>query len=191
LPIALIQITLRGLFPGYQNWADFLIWLFLFVYGFIFFADPRFQSAFVKQWKFNFIVGVVSFLVMLAAHVNSAANIWVNTSGYSPAYVLYQLLVSIVMWSWMTFVLYFGVRFLNSGNKVIDYCDEAILPFYVLHYPVIVVLAFLSFRWDIHLGVQFLIVSSTALIATLIVYDLFIRRIKFARWLFGMKPLHA
>jgi surface polysaccharide O-acyltransferase-like enzyme len=127
---------------------------------------------------------------MLVASFDGALSSWDTISTYSVGYVLYQLLRSVVTWSWMIFVLYFGMHFLNFSDKVIDYANEAVLPFYVLHYPVIVVIAFLTLAWNINMGVKFLIVSTIALIATLVLFDLCIRRIKVSRWLFGMKSLH-
>lgn len=191
LPIALIQIALRASFPGYQNWGDFFVWLFIFIYGFILYADPRFQSAIQKQWMLMLFIGVTSLLVMLGAYISGVLSSWDTISNFSVGYVLYQLLRSIFTWSWMVFALYFGMRFLNFSNRIIDYCKEAVLPFYILHYPVIVVIAFFTFSWDINMGVKFLIVTTAALITTLVLYDLFIRRINVSRWLFGMKPLHA
>lgn len=189
LPITLIQIALRVPFPGYQNWADFVIWLVIFIYGFILFADPHFKFAVQKQWKIFLLVAVTSLLILLAAYFGGVLGSWGNTSSYTVEYVLYQLLLSIFTWSWLLLVLSFGMGCLNFGNTIIDYCDEAVLPFYVLHYPVIVVIAFFTFSWHIAIGIQFLFVTTTALIATLVVYDLFIRRIKVIRWLFGMKPM--
>src|SRR6266513_3258601 len=135
-------------------------------------------------------VGIASLLIMLVASYTGVLSSWDSISTYSVGYVLYQLLRSIVTWSWMLFVLYFGMRFLNFSDKFIDYANEAVLPFYLLHYPVIVVIAFLTLAWNINMGIKFLFFSTTALIATLVSFDLFIRRIKVSRWLFGMKSLH-
>ncbi len=189
IPIALIQIALRAPFPGYQGWADFFIWLIIFVYGFMLLADSRFTTAILKQGKIALIVGIVSLLTMLIANFAGVLSSWDSMSSYTPGYVLYQLLRSTVTWSWMIFALYFGMRYLNFRNKVIDYTNEAVLPFYVLHHPVIVVIAFYTIPWDINLGIKFLFVSTAALFATLVLYDLLIRRWNVTRWLFGMKPL--
>jgi glucan biosynthesis protein C len=190
VPIALIQIALRAPFPGYQGWADFFIWLFIFVYGFILLADTRFQKAILKQGKIALVVAIISFLTMLVASFAGVLSSWDNITSYTLGYVLYQSLRSILTWSLMIFVLYFGMHLLNASNKVIDYANEAVLPFYILHHPVIVVIAFFTLAWDINMGLKFLIVSTAALIATLLLYDLFIRRINVSRWLFGMKPSH-
>ena len=190
LPIALVQIAFRIPFPGYQNWADFFTWLFIFIYGFILFADPRFKFAIQKQWKLSLFVAMTSLFILLAAYFGGVLGSWSNASRYTGNYVLYQVLLSVLMWSWLLLVLSFCMRCLNFGNALINYCDEAVLPFYVLHYPVIVVIAFFTFSWAIAPGIQFLFVTTTALITTLIIYDLFIRRGKGVRRLLARKPLN-
>jgi hypothetical protein len=189
VPIALIQIALRAPFPGYQGWADFFIWLAVYAYGFILLADTRFTVALQKQEKLALFVGIICLLTMLIANVAGVLNTWENISNYTVGYVLYQLLRSMTTWSWMIFVLYFGMSLFNFRNKIIDYLNEAVLPFYILHHPVIVVIAFYTIPWDIHIGIKFLFVSTAALIATLVLYDLLIRRWNISRRLFGLKPL--
>jgi glucans biosynthesis protein C len=189
IPVALVQVALRAPFPGYQGWSDVFTWLLIFLYGFMLLADPRFELALHKQWKLILAVSIASSLIMLGASFTGALTSWDALSDYSAGYVSYQLLRSIVIWSWMLFALYFGLRVLDFSSKFIDYADEAILPFYVLHHPVIVVTAFLTFTWGLALGVKYLIVSTIALLATLALYELCIRRINVMRWLFGMKLL--
>jgi glucans biosynthesis protein C len=188
IPIALIQIALRAPFPGYQGWADFFIWLVVFVYGFMLLADKRFTAAIQKQGILALLVAVICVLIMVIANFAGVLSAWDAITSYTPGYVLYQLLRSMTTWSLMIFILYFGMRFLNSRNNVIDYANDAILPFYVLHHPVIVVIAYYTIPWDISLGLKFLFVSTAALIVTLLIYDLLIRRWNVTRALFGVKP---
>jgi acyltransferase-like protein len=189
IPIALIQIALRAPFPGYQGWADFFIWLSVYVYGFMLLADKRFTAAIQKQGKLALLVAVTCLLIVVIASFAGVLSSWDSITSYTPGYVLYQMLRSMTTWSSMVFILYFGLRFLNSKNNVIEYANEAVLPFYVLHHPVVVVIAFYSIPWDISLGVKFYFVSTAALIATLVIYDLLIRRWNVTRVLFGLKPL--
>ncbi len=189
IPIALIQIALRAPFPGYQSWADFFTWLIIFVYGFILLADNHFTIAIQKQSKIALIVAIISLSTMFIANFAGVLGSWDSIHSYTPGYVLYQLLRSIVTWSWLIFTLYFGMRFFNFRNKVIDYTNEAVLPFYWLHYPVIVIIAFYTIPWGINMGLKYLFVTTAALVATIALYDLLIRRWTITRWLFGMKPL--
>ncbi len=189
IPLALIQLALRALFPVYQGWTDFLNWFVFFVYGYLFLSDARIMKAIFKQGILALIVGVVSMLTLLLTMYGPVPlRIWEGTASYSLKFELSQLLLTVVAWSWMLFVLYFGQRFLNVSNRLITYINEAILPFYVLHYLMIVVVFFFISPLDIAVMAKFLIVVALALAATLFVYELLIRRVPVARRLFGMKP---
>jgi len=189
LPIALIQIALGPPFPEYPGGAYICSWLVYFVYGYLFLADPRFEKAIRKQGMIALFIGIASLLAIgVMMYAPASMNIWESTPGYSVPYELYQLLSSIAAWSWMIFALYFGMRFLNSGNKIIQYAYEAILPFYILHVFIIVVITFFFVQWEMNIVARYLLVSTLALATTLAVYDLLIRRVSAARWLFGMKP---
>ena len=67
------------------------------------------------------------------------------------------------------------------------YANEAVLPFYVLHQPVIVAIGFFVLGWGLPAIVEYLLISVMALIGTLLVYDLLVRRTPVTRFLFGMK----
>ncbi len=189
IPLALIQLTLRALFSGYQGWADFLNWFVFFVYGYLFLSDARIMKAIYKQGMLALIVGVASmFALLVSMYGPTPLHIWEGTPAYSLKFELSQLLLTVVTWSWMLFVLYFGLRFLNISNRLITYINEAILPLYVLHYLVIVVVFFFISPLDIAVMAKFPIVLALSLAATLIVYELMIRHIPIARRIFGMKP---
>jgi hypothetical protein len=120
----------------------------------------------------------------------SATRSWSRAAipGSLAAYLLYQILWSMAVWSWLIFILYFGMRLLNTDNKVIHYGNEAVLPFYVLHYSVILLTTFYVVQLNIGVGIKLLLVSTCSLLVTLALYELFIRRINALRFLFGMKP---
>jgi glucan biosynthesis protein C len=76
------------------------------------------------------------------------------------------------------------------NNSVLRYSNEAVLPFFVIHHPAIVLIAFYVVQWNLGIGVKWLIISTQALLLILAVYELLIRRVNGIRWLFGMKPRH-
>jgi len=193
LPLVLIQIMLRAPFPGYQSWADFFSWLVIFVYGYILLADPRFAQAIKNHGTIALVVGSVCYLLSMGWDAGGPFKGWPFLNwpaipGSLAAYLLYQVLWSVATWSWIIFILYFGMRLLNSDNKVIRYGTEAVLPFYVLHYPVILLATF--YVAQLHIGVvaKLLLVATCSLLLILAFYELLIRRINALRFLFGMKP---
>ena len=62
------------------------------------------------------------------------------------------------------------------------------LPFYVLHETVIVAVAYVVLSWPIGGGLQYCLIASVSLVATLVLYDLGVRRHPVTRFLFGLKP---
>lgn len=111
-----------------------------------------------------------------------------SISSYTPDALLFQLLLSIYAWAWIVFILSCGIRWLNFNTKRLSEANEAVLPFYVLHQPAIVVIAFFVVQWDMGILPKWLIISTLALALILAVYVLLIRRVNGIRWLFGMKP---
>jgi glucan biosynthesis protein C len=188
LPIALLQIALQVPFPGYQGWADFFSWLVFFLYGYIILSDRRFERAIERQGKIALLSGMACYLVSMVWEFGGFLETWEASPGYSVGYMLYQFLRSAATWSLIVFILYLGVRFLNVSNSIIQYGNEAILPFYVLHYLVILITTFYVVQLSIGIVAQFLIISTGSLMATLALYELVIRRVNAMRWLFGMKP---
>jgi surface polysaccharide O-acyltransferase-like enzyme len=64
-----------------------------------------------------------------------------------------------------------------------------VLPFYVLHETVIVAVAYVVLAWPISGGTQYLLIALLSLAATLLLYDLGVRRNPVTRFLFGLKPI--
>ena len=80
------------------------------------------------------------------------------------------------------------MRFLDYTNKWLKYWREAQLPFFVLHQPVIIVIAFYVVQWDAGILPKLLVVVVSSFLVTIGLYELFIRRIRPVRAFFGMKP---
>jgi len=59
---------------------------------------------------------------------------------------------------------------------------------YVLHQTVIVMLGFYVVQWALPTLLKYLVISFTALVTTLVLYDVGVRRTPVTRVLFGMKP---
>jgi hypothetical protein len=73
-------------------------------------------------------------------------------------------------------------------DRIARYSNRAQLPIYVLHQTVIVIIGLFVVSWNLNLYIKFLIISFSSLAGTLILYDIFVKRTRFTRFLFGMKP---
>jgi surface polysaccharide O-acyltransferase-like enzyme len=96
-------------------------------------------------------------------------------------------LVAVSSWCWTAFVLFIGMRYLNHTNKWLQYGQEAILPFFVVHQPVIVVIAYFVVQWNTGILPKMLAVVLGGFTVSLGLYQFVIRRISPLRAMFGMK----
>jgi hypothetical protein len=69
-----------------------------------------------------------------------------------------------------------------------SYAREAQLPFYVLHFTPIVVIGFFVVQWEVSVLTKFIVISLSSFAATLLLYDIGVRRTRLTCFLFGMKP---
>jgi peptidoglycan/LPS O-acetylase OafA/YrhL len=76
----------------------------------------------------------------------------------------------------------------SRWRHVARYANEAVLPFYVLHEPVIVAAAWVIVRWEVPIEAKYLVLVMVSFAATLGLYEMLIRRFRITRILFGMKP---
>ena len=75
----------------------------------------------------------------------------------------------------------------KPARRLGAYANHAVLPFYVLHETVIVVVAFFVLTWRLGAGAQYLLIALSSLAATLLLYDIGVRRTRVTRFLFGLK----
>jgi len=73
-------------------------------------------------------------------------------------------------------------------RRAARYGNEAVLPFYVLHEPVIVAIAWLIVRWHAPSPAQYVALVVLSFAVTLGLYEALVRRFRLTRVLFGLKP---
>jgi glucan biosynthesis protein C len=187
IPLVLVQLILRPFYPAEHHWADFVYTLVFFVSGYILYADERFSQAIRRDWPFMLIAGILSTLFFFATAAAGVALEWMSTPGI-PQFYLGWSVFSVNSWCWTIFVLYIGMRFLDFSNSFLKYWQDAILPFFLFHQPVIIIIAFYVVQWQASLLVKLPVVVLGSFLVTLGLYELIIRRIKPLGALFGMKP---
>jgi hypothetical protein len=186
LPLALARFALQPFFPDEHDWPDFVYMLLFFVYGYILISDKRFTRAIRLNWLPALILGIASFVYMVWASFADTLMTWLG-SPTSPWFYLSWFVWSLNSWCWSIFVLYVSMQFLNFRNRWLDYGQQAIVPFFLLHQPVIVVIAYFVVQWDAPIIVKLPVVVVGSFAVTIGLYALVIRRIRPLRMLLGMK----
>ena len=90
-------------------------------------------------------------------------------------------------WFWLVALLGFGSKYLCFNNGILKYARVAVLPFYILHQTVIVVIGYYIADWEASVMVKYLTLSTLSFVVIIAIYDLLIRRLNALRLVFGMK----
>jgi glucan biosynthesis protein C len=189
IPLALALIGLRGLFEAQRSWADLLWYAIFFVIGYVVAADKRFSDAIKRHgwvglalWLVGFFGGI-GLLVLVLGY-----DPFPGREPFSLMYVLYQIVWSVSSWSAVVCVLSIGARYLDSNHIVLAYGNEAVLPFYLFHQTIILIVGFFVIRWDMGILPKLLIVATICFPLILLLYELLVRRWNAVRFFFGMRP---
>jgi surface polysaccharide O-acyltransferase-like enzyme len=186
LPLLVIQLSLRPLFPEAYNWQDFFYYLLFFLLGYLFYADERFLRAVRRDWWLALIVGIVTLLGILTTLALGEADTLMDTPS-APGFYLFWVCAVIDAWCWSLFMLSVGMRYLDFSNKWLQHGQAAIVPFYVFHQPIILAIAFYAVRWETGILPKMLAVTLGAFVVTSAIYVLLVRRVAPLRAAFGMK----
>jgi surface polysaccharide O-acyltransferase-like enzyme len=186
LPLLLFQLGLRPFFPDERNWADFFYYLVFLLAGYLLYADERFLRAVQRDRWLVLAAGIAALLGLVAMFAMGEAETLFSTPS-NPGFYLFWALAVVDAWCWSVVMLYAGMRFLDFSNKWTRYGQEAVLPFYVLHQPVIFVIAFYVVQWQAGVSVKMLAVTLGSFVVTAAFYEFVIRRVGLLRALFGMK----
>ena len=189
IPLALALIGLRGLFEGRGSWADFLWYSIYFVIGFVMSGDKRFTDSVKRHgwvclalWLVG-VFGGVGLLVLVLGY-----DPFPGHETFSLMYVLFQIFWSISSWSAVVFMLSLGAKYLNFNHKILAYGNEAVLPFYLFHITIILIVGFFVIRWNMGTLPKFLIVSVISFPLILVLYELLVKPFNAMRFFFGMRP---
>ncbi len=180
IPLIIVNLTLRPIFgSGTQNlisdWANFLFYSLVFLYGFLLVSDGRILLAVQKNRYAALGMAAAATLILLATE-----TIWPALQPSRDA------VVALACWCWLLAIAGFGSLLLNFSNRLLKYASEAVLPVYILHQTVIVTLGYFVIRWNSGVAPKYVFVFLATLVISLVIYEI-VRRIGVARFLFGIK----
>ena len=167
-----------------QNLICFFL---LFVFGFLMVADERITAAIGRQWPALLTLGVAAMAVRVYLHP------W-DADGAHASWLLSfweRWVYEFAVWLMILGLLGLFHRYANRTNRAYAYATESAYPFYVLHQTVLVLIAYEVVRWGVGASLKYTVIALATLAATLLVYEVAVRRWSPVRLLFGMKPRRA
>lgn len=181
IPIMLMEFIV-GLSPdtigmrSFGGWSLFT-YLVIFFLGYILATDERYRPALARLRFFSL---ALSLLLLAIGYSLEMADISIYSYSLAPFRGLNT-------WAWLMTFLGFAIRHLDFSNGFLRYANEAVLPFYILHQTVIVVVGFFIRDWQLAVFPKYLFLATVSFIIIMVLYEFVVKRIEAMRFLFGMK----
>ena len=190
LPFALLLILVDPLGLARPALPEAILRLVMYplfmVYGFLIIADDGIQQAIIRQRRAALILALVSSATMPVIALGIEEWGWELDL---PAFALVMIAAALLSWSYILTILGYGMRYLNANHPLLAYANEAVLPFYILHQPVILIIGYFVIPLALPIAVKYLIIAPLAFGIVLGLYEYGVRRWNLARRVFGMKAL--
>jgi peptidoglycan/LPS O-acetylase OafA/YrhL len=160
---------------SFGGWSP-LTYLVLFILGYFIACHRPFQHSIERLKGVALVLGAIA----------TGVGFLLIQSGHSTYSFVFVMLRGFNVWVWLIAILGFGSRYLDFKNRLLTYANEIVLPFYILHQTVIVILGFLIAPQQVDIMTKYFILSTTSFAIIMLLVQL-IQRFKILRFLFGMK----
>ncbi|MBE9171656.1 acyltransferase family protein [Cyanobium sp. LEGE 06143] len=178
LPLMLSEALLRPRWPGFQNlyddWANLLLYLLYFVYGYLFCHQGGFWVVLDRRRRLLVALAMVGMAVFLALTLSGATP---AAGDESAAAQLFQAFRGWNSWCAVLALVALARRFLKAPHPLVSYGSKAAMPLYLLHQPVLVGLGWWVVPLPLAIGAKFALICAGSLLISLALYEGVIRRL--------------
>jgi peptidoglycan/LPS O-acetylase OafA/YrhL len=149
--------------------------------GFVLVSNSRLQAR-IQSWRWVSLgVGLLfSAVFLFLATQPRYSQLFDELNG--PLYC-------VMSWGWILAFMGFADHRLGFTNPFLKYANEAVLPFYILHQTVLLLVGYFVLQWQIPSFAQWLLIATASFAIIMFVYEFLVRRNNVLRFLFGMKTL--
>jgi glucan biosynthesis protein C len=183
IPVILLSLLDPGTILTARAFGGWSIaaYLLFFLNGFLVVSNDRlYQSIQMTRW-ISLGTGLTVTSLMSAAYFR------LGEPTFGTAY--YTALISafgLCSWLWVLTILGFAARHLRFSNRFLTYSNEAVLPFYILHQPLLLAFGTLFIPASLPDVIKWTLISTAAFVSSASLHEIFIRRTSWIRFLFGL-----
>jgi hypothetical protein len=172
-----------------EDWCYFFYWLCFLLPGFLCIAQPSLMDSLQRNRYTAFLVAFLSIVAINYLRWNDLEP-WDSLTNWKqdPRTYAYLALRAICSWAWVLTAIGYGKQYLDKPHRALNYLNQAVYPFYILHQTIIVILAYYVVQTSDTIGMKYLFIVITTLILSMGIFHLLIRPYPVCRFLFGMKP---
>jgi hypothetical protein len=186
VPFALVQVLLRGRWPGYQNlyddWANFAYYSLFFIAGFLLVRHPAVERRVHAERRRCALIGGAALLGLFLVTREG-----LPPAEASPQWIAFGTLSATAGVCLVGALLGYGARHLRREGRPLDYARDSAMPVYFLHQAAVVLAAAAVVGTSLPVPAKFAAVLGASTVATVGAYHLVVRRSGRLRRLMGAK----
>ena len=167
----------------FYDWANHIRWIGVYFAG----AICGSQQGFWDLLRVRRRTLALTSAALLIAHLASMALDF----GIPWDSIVFNALSGLYGWSVILTLCGYAAEHWNRPSRALSYLNEAILPVYVFHQPVMLVLAYNLFPLRLPVPVEVALLILGTGVGSFLGYEIFARRTRVLRFLFGLRQLPA
>jgi peptidoglycan/LPS O-acetylase OafA/YrhL len=192
IPAIIIYSSMTIKFPEtnnlVQDYCYFLYWLCFMLVGFICVANTSLMDSLERNRRFSLMIAFISIMVINYIRWNDRQP-WDTITNWQtdPRTYAFLALRVVCAWGWVLTAIGYGKRYLNKKHPVLNYLNQAVYPFYILHQTIIVILTYYVVQTTETIGMKYTFTVIVTFLISMSIFHIFIRPYAVTRFLFGMK----
>jgi peptidoglycan/LPS O-acetylase OafA/YrhL len=186
IPLALVHAALRAPGPIEHGWGEFVLFFDFFLAGALLLADQRLVGAVRRDLLPALYLAVAGSVVVGVAIAAGFTDRWSEDPGYSWTSAGIDIVVTVWMWAWMMVALAVGLRAAGLQRPLPPAVGAAAMPFFLVHQPVILAVAFFVVQWPTGIAVKLPAVLGSSLVIS-VALAVGLSRLPYVSTLFGVK----
>jgi glucans biosynthesis protein C len=174
--IVLLEVCLRqrfntGAYVIVGDWANVSVYLSLFLFGYVYAADPRIQEKVKEYYKLSIVFGILGLATLYFVNINSQM-FWSDAPYLG------------VLWVWgkgiyecagIIFLLNFGRLYLNRKSNVLGYLNRGSFTIYIFHFLPVNFFTWIFIRLQMPIFAKYLLVVALSYLTVFCICELWQR----------------
>ena len=188
--LIMYNMVLEPIFPKthalVDDWYNHAYSFTFFMLGYVMVKSPDLWNKIISTRRAWLFLSIISYSLIIY-RFNRLTGLDMD---YSQSSMIVKIALQSI-WSfnklfWLLMIIGYSGKYLNKRSPILSYLNEAILPWYILHQSIIIIVAMILASYSLGQVVEPLLVIILTFTLCAVCYDL-IRRTNLTRFMFGMK----
>ena len=167
---------------GFGGWPV-TVYMLIFIFAVFLHSNKNCKEIILRYYRTALLFAVICTAILVYFWIGKYLEY------LSTRYTIMQGICGFASWCFIIGLHGLFLKRFSFKNKILSYANEAVLPFYIIHQTVIIVIGYFVVMLESPVILKYLLIIFISLILTILLYEFAVRRWNVMRFLFGMKNM--